>query len=217
MQQQQKNFLLSITHELRSPIAALIIALQTMQKRPDLPAEKSDALVKNSLQDISRLHMLVENLLLATKIEDPNFQMGYEECNLSEITEEVINKLKSSALTNRDFKTDIKSDVFIWGDRSGLTSVVTNLVENALKYSQSPIGIQLTEDVKEAMLTVADEGIGIPDTEKKKIFQKFYRIGMEETRKTKGTGLGLYIVKGILNFHRGSIQVRDNRPERCCV
>jgi len=188
VQQQQKNFLLSITHELRSPIAALIIALQTMQKRRDLPSEKSDALVNNSLQDISRLHILVENLLLATKIEDPNFQMGYEECNLSEITDNVIDKLKSSVLTNRDFKTAIKSDVFIWGDRSGLTSVVTNLVENALKYSQSPIGIQLTEDAKEAVLTVADEGVGIPDTEKKKEKNRTEKRVIDKKQKRQGRG-----------------------------
>ena len=83
MQQQQKNFLLSITHELRSPIASSKIAMQTLLKHSDLPKDKIEALLHNSISDMDRLHTLVENLLLAAKIEDHKFRIGRDACDLS--------------------------------------------------------------------------------------------------------------------------------------
>ncbi|MCY7409311.1 MAG: sensor histidine kinase [Chitinophagales bacterium] len=92
--------------------------------------------------------------------------------------------------------------------------MITNLIENAIKYStdQSKIRIDLKEVNEKVVLKIADDGLGIPDSEKKKVFQKFYRIGQEETRKTKGTGLGLFIVEKIMALHKGNVSVSDNLP-----
>jgi K+-sensing histidine kinase KdpD len=92
--------------------------------------------------------------------------------------------------------------------------VVTNLVENAVKYSPpcSEIGVNLKKKNGLICLEVSDKGIGIKDEEKHLIFDKFYRVGSEETRKTKGTGLGLYIVKEVLNNHHANIKVKNNAP-----
>jgi signal transduction histidine kinase len=212
---QQKNFLLSITHELRSPIASSKVAMQTLAKRHDLPRDKVDLLLHNSLNDMERLQGLVENILLAAKIEDHTFQIGNDACDLSEITNYVIEKAADTTAGNRRIDIDIKPEVLVIGDRMGLTSVITNLIENAIKYSTdaSIISISLFDDGDRVIFKIADNGLGIPDTEKKKIFQKFYRIGQEETRKTKGTGLGLYIVDRILELHKGKVSVRDNDPQ----
>lgn len=211
---QQKNFLLSITHELRSPIASSKIAIQTLGKHRDLPAEKKEMLLNNSLHDMDRLQGLVENLLLAAKIEDHSFSLRTEACNLSEITDMVIQKLRETTAMHQHFEMDVQPEVVVKGDRMALTSVVTNLVENAVKYSPegSTITIGLSADKEVATLSVSDNGPGIPEEEKKKIFRKFYRIGHEETRKTKGTGLGLYIVQRILALHHGRVNIKDNRP-----
>ncbi|MBA3647132.1 MAG: GHKL domain-containing protein [Chitinophagales bacterium] len=211
---QQKNFLLSITHELRSPIASSKVALQTLLKHPNLAKEKYEILLNNSVQDMDRLQGLVENLLLATKIEDHTFEMGKDACDLSDITKSVVEKTKEAISQRRVFETNILPDVMVLGDRMGLTSVVTNLVENAVKYSPEGnlIRVSLSEENNRAQLTVADNGFGIPDSEKKKIFQKFYRVGHEETRKARGTGLGLYIVDRILALHQGKVSVKDNQP-----
>ncbi len=214
MQRQQKNFLLSITHELRSPIASSKIAMHTLLKHKDLPPDKIQGLLHNSISDMDRLHTLVENLLLAAKIEDHSFRIGHDVCDLSVIVEHVIKKIRETYEVDREFQLQIKNEIMVIGDRSGLTSVITNLVENAVKYSVegSKISIALNDEDHRVIFRIADNGLGIPDDEKKKIFQKFYRVGQEETRRTKGTGLGLYIVKKILALHRGSVRVIDNPP-----
>ncbi len=210
----QKNFLLSITHELRSPIASSRIALQTMLKHAFLPREKEELLLTNSIHDMDRLQGLVENILLAAKIEDHTFQIGKAECDISEIVQTAVDKAKEVAAGQHSFETGIQQGVMVMGDRMGLTSVVTNLLENAMKYSPAGTVIcaEVTEDDKQVRISVADQGYGIPDREKKKVFDKFYRVGQEETRKTKGTGLGLYIVDRILALHKGKVSVRDNKP-----
>lgn len=212
---QQKNFLLSITHELRSPIASSKVAMQTLLLRESLPREKVELLLQNSLHDMDRLQGLVENILLAAKIEDHSFRIGKDSCNLSEIATTVLDKANEISGGRHTFEADIKPDVYVVGDRMALTSVVTNLVENAIKYSADAtcIRISVSEQNNHAHFSIADNGYGIPEEEKKKVFEKFYRVGQEETRKTKGTGLGLYIVQRILELHHGKVTVKDNLPK----
>ena len=95
-----------------------------------------------------------------------------------------------------------------------MTSLIVNLIENAIKYSaeETPIFVALSKEGDEAILEVKDQGFGISEEEKEKIFDKFYRVGNEETRQAKGTGLGLYIVKNIVNYHQGSIKMMNNTP-----
>ena len=110
---------------------------------------------------------------------------------------------------------EIEPKIEISGDKFALTSVVTNLIENAVKYSKpcQTVDVKLFSRDGQVHFQVADHGIGIADDEKSRIFNRFYRVGSEETRNTKGTGLGLYIVKQVLDKHEASIRVKDNRPE----
>jgi two-component system, OmpR family, sensor histidine kinase CiaH len=96
-----------------------------------------------------------------------------------------------------------------------LKLLVSNLLENANKYSpkDKPIMITLRESAEVVELSVKDEGCGISDEEKKNVFKKFYRIGNEQTRTAKGTGLGLYLCKKIADDHRGTITIEDNQPQ----
>jgi K+-sensing histidine kinase KdpD len=108
----------------------------------------------------------------------------------------------------------IAPDIFINGDHQLITALITNLIENAIKYSpkDSNITIKLQDQENAVKLVVMDEGIGISNEEKLRIFDKFYRIGNEDTRKTKGTGLGLYIAKNIVKLHHGNTTVSNNSP-----
>src|SRR6185295_10938010 len=135
LQQVQKNFLLSITHELRSPIASSKVAMQTLLKHSDLPKDKIETLLHNSISDMDRLHTRSENLLLAAKIEDHKFRIGRDACDLSEIVGEVVKKIQGTSGEQRQFDLSLEKEIMVIGDRSGLTSVITNLVENAVKYS----------------------------------------------------------------------------------
>ncbi len=210
---QQNNFLLSITHELKSPLASLKLSMQTIQKR-QLDAEQVKTMADMSLDDIERLESLVENILLASKIESTNFRLNKELIDLTSITKNILDRIKIKFKGQRNFKGQIEDNVYFYGDRFSFSAVIYNLIENAIKYSGegADIMVELKGDDNNIYMKISDTGIGIPEVEKGKIFGRFYRIGTEETRKTKGTGLGLFIVNQVVLMHSGKIEVKNNTP-----
>lgn len=210
---QQKNFLLSVTHELKSPLASIKLYLQTILKRELDPAQQK-SFITNSLKDIERLDDLVENMLLATKIESNSYTFPKENFNLSELVNSVAGRLQIHTCSSQIIKLSVQQGIMLKGDKFALTSVVTNLIENAVKYSPpcAEVQVSLKRSNGQIQFIVADSGIGINDQEKSRIFDKFYRVGSEDTRKTKGTGLGLFIVKQVLDKHQASIKVNNNQP-----
>src|SRR6201996_6613122 len=215
LQEQKKNFLLSVTHELKSPLASIKLLLQTIQKRDLTKAQILDFIDK-SLLDIERLDDMVENMLLASKIENSSYTFPKANFNVSVLVDSIVNRLQISKCDGNQqiIDAEIESKIEITGDKFALTSVVTNLIENAIKYSGpcETVAVKLFSKEGKVYLQVADHGIGIADNEKPKIFDKFYRVGSEDTRNTKGTGLGLYIVKEVLDKHEATIRVKDNSP-----
>lgn len=214
LSQQQKNFLLSVTHELKSPIASTKLQLQTLQKH-ELDRTKQKEIIANAISDTERLNNLVENILLAAKIENTTFPLNKEEYNLSEYITEGMNQTIQSFNYSQKVVLNIEPNIQMKIDRTSFPSIILNLVENAVKYSpaNSTITIALKKANEKVILSVADEGEGISNDEKASIFQKFYRVGNEEVRKTKGTGLGLYIVNYLVEQHNGVITVKDNAPK----
>jgi two-component system phosphate regulon sensor histidine kinase PhoR len=210
---QRRNFLLSITHELKSPISSIQLVLETFLKR-DLKKEQAEKLVQNALKETERLNTLVNDLLLSAKLE-ATYQPNREAIDLEELLDELIQKLESK-YPEAVFRFVPSGHVSTFtGDKLGITSVGLNLLENAVKYSPRPahIEVRLHQENGYIHLDVADQGFGIDDKEKSRIFDKFYRVGSEDTRKTKGTGLGLYIVYQIVRAHHGTITVKDNEPQ----
>lgn len=210
---QQNNFILSVSHELKTPIASSKLQLQTLLKH-ELNREKQIQLLNNALKETDRLHKLVDNVLLVTQVENKNSSSHLTPVNLSELIEHTIERYFEMYLENKWIKLAIEPNVFIKGDKDLLPSLIINLVENAIKYSYETLQVTLTlkTENNNVLFEVADNGCGIPDSEKQKIFEKFYRSGNEETRKTKGTGIGLFIVKQICNAHQALINVTDNKP-----
>ncbi|MBC7398741.1 MAG: two-component sensor histidine kinase [Mucilaginibacter sp.] len=215
LQEQKKNFLLSVTHELKSPLASIKILLQTIQKRDLTKAQIADFIGK-SLVDIERLDDMVENMLLASKIDNRSYTFPKANFSLSVLVDSIVNRLQINKCDGsmKIINAEIEPKIEFTGDKFALTSVVTNLVENAIKYSGpcEPVDVKLFQKDGKIHLQVADHGIGIADVEKSRIFERFYRVGSEDTRNTKGTGLGLFIVKQVLDKHEASIRVKDNRP-----
>ncbi|HEY1031037.1 MAG TPA: HAMP domain-containing sensor histidine kinase [Flavipsychrobacter sp.] len=211
LSRQQNNFMLSVTHELKSPIAAMKLNLQTLE-RHQLDLDKRNMLIERCVKEANRLNDLCNNMLLASQIEGKQYVPAKEALNLAEIVEESIHEYEGR-YPNR-FEMEEMVDTEIVGDKLMLQMALSNLVENALKYTPTTKPVRITVKKKNncAILQVADEGEGIPDSEKSKIFNKFYRIGNEETRRTKGTGLGLYLTSKIARQHKGKITVKDNDP-----
>jgi signal transduction histidine kinase len=210
----QRNFLLSVTHELKSPIASAKLQLQTLQKR-ELEKEKQQEIISNAISDTERLNNLVENILLAAKIDNSTFHLHREKTALSEYITANMNQMVRLFNYRQKVVLDIEKDIQLDIDKTTFPSIIINLFENAVKYSpgHSTITLLLKKQDNKVLLAVKDEGQGISEDDKKKIFEKFYRAGNEDTRRTKGTGLGLYIVKHIAEQHHGIITVRNNTPK----
>ena len=211
--QQSRNFLLSITHELKSPLASIRLILDTFGRR-ELPREKAEQLVRSGIRESDRLHELVNNLLFSARL-DSAYKPVFEEVHPAEIIPPILEKLKAKHPEVR-FETQVTPQLpTLWAEPAGITSILLNLAENAVKYSNAPaeVGIHLEQKGAYLVLRVLDKGFGIPDAERELIFKQFYRVGNEDTRKTKGTGLGLYIVDQIVRAHQGRIRVRSNEPK----
>jgi two-component system, OmpR family, phosphate regulon sensor histidine kinase PhoR len=210
---QQQNFLLSITHELKSPLASVQLILETIQKR-QLSQEQLQKLSSNGLNENDRLHRLVQDLLLAARVEG-GYEYAFEELNLNELLKECIAWAAPKFKGKIIFEEIEKHAILNNADRNTLSTAFSNLIENALKYASETDEIILKIENRKNQLCVdiSDKGPGIPKNERDKIFNKFYRIGNEDTRKSKGTGLGLYIVKKVIEAHKGTIIVKDNQPK----
>jgi len=207
----QKTFLHSVTHEFKSPVASMRLQLETLQKRSLTPEQQQQAL-SNAIDDTDRLDKLIEKILMAARIDSGEISIHVEFINLSEKLKEVIEQVNRS-YPQRSVVTNIQDNVPLNIDPWALNSIVTNLMENAFIYSQADkkVEVNLTTDANMVRLLVKDYGVGIPNDEKKKILQKFYRS--DATQGYKGTGLGLFLVDYFVKAHKGNIEVRDNKPQ----
>ena len=212
LQEQQQNFVMAITHELKTPIAVSRLNLETMQKY-SLEEEKRKKIVQATLQETLRLDTLINNILISSQLEGNAYSIAKDELNFSELVKDVVKGFQSR-YPERMMVTEINEEVELEGDTTLLKLLISNLLENANKYSpkEKAITLRLGKEAGKVLLEVADEGCGIPDEEKKAVFQKFYRIGNEQTRTTQGTGLGLYICKRLAKEHNGDILLKDNQP-----
>lgn len=203
LNKQQNNFLLSVTHEFKTPIAAIRLMLET-SKHPKIEITKQSELVDRSIQSTYRLEELAENMLTAMQIESNAYSYNLETVNWSEL---IRNSIQNQSI-NGEIRAEIANHISVQGDDFILRMVINNLIENAFKYSgNNPIEVSLKQEGKWKVLSIKDQGIGIRKKDLKNIFKKFYRVQDEETRIAKGTGLGLFIVKQAIEKHQGRVEV----------
>ena len=212
-QQQQQNFVMAITHELKTPLSVSRLNLETLQ-RYKLDEEKREKLLQMTMQETLRLDNLINNILISSQLDGRSYRISKEELNLSDLVKDVAHQF-TMRYHDRRLIENLQEEVEIDGDPLLLKLLVSNLLENANKYSpkDKAITIELKENPESVALSVKDEGCGIKDGEKTNVFKKFYRIGDERTRTTKGTGLGLYLCKKIAKDHGGEISIEDNKPQ----
>lgn len=212
VQQQQQNFMMAVTHELKTPISVVRLNLETLQKY-SLEPDKQRRLIRTTLEETSRLNFLTNNILMSSQLEGGGYNFAREELDLSSLLNDTIQDFRNR-FPDRTFKQQIDPDADIKGDPLLLQMLINNLLENAVKYSprEAPITAVLTQHDNSIELNISDEGPGIAEEERKKIFEKFYRIGNESTRKAQGTGLGLYLCSKIAADHNADISVTNNTP-----
>ena len=207
--------MLAVTHELKTPIAVTKLSLETM-KRHQLSEEKQQKLLGDAINETERLDMLCNNILLSSQMESGGYQSNKQEFNCSSMTHLAVSSF-AKRYPSRKFEVDIPEEVLGFGEEFLIRLVLNNLIENAIKYTPAnmPITVSLAENSQEITISVADLGNGIADNDKSKVFEKFYRLEDEQIRKTKGTGLGLYLSSKIIHDHKGELSVTDNHPNGC--
>ncbi|MBC7946980.1 MAG: two-component sensor histidine kinase [Chitinophagaceae bacterium] len=212
IQQQQQNFMMAVTHELKTPISVIKLNIETLQKY-SLDVDRQKKLIGVMLKETSRLNFLTNNILIASQLEGGGYQFTKEELDLSDLLKDCIQDFRAR-FPHREFSSSAEQGVDIKGDPLLLQMMINNLLENAVKYSpkETPVLAVLRKEPAAVILQIIDEGPGIPDEEKKMVFRKFYRIGHEATRKTQGTGLGLYLCRKIARDHNADILVTNNIP-----
>ena len=207
--ERERQFVTNASHDLKTPIAAIRGHVKLIKRRgethPEVIPKSLDFIDKESL----RLEKLSHQLLLLDQRKD---KVSKEKLDLSELVLDEIER--SQTLNNREFISLIEEKIVIEGIRSDFQQIFQNLIENAIKYSfeHTPVQITLKEEGKSIIFTVTDEGVGIDDKEKRRVFERFYRADDSRTSKIEGSGIGLAIVRKILESYDGTIEIKDNLP-----
>ena len=187
--------------------------IETLLKR-DLDTTQQNKLLEATLKETKRLDALSNNILLASQLDMGQYETNQQELDLSKLVKEASQSFQER-FPMRLLNIFIETSIFIQGEALLIQMLLNNLLDNANKYSpaHTPIDVHLQRKQQQLILTVKDLGIGIPVNDQEKIFEKFYRVGSETTRSSKGTGLGLYLCKKITAFHNASLQVKSNEGQ----
>lgn len=209
---QQQNFMMAVTHELKTPIAVTQLNIETLLKR-DLEPAQQKKLIENTLKETKRLDTLCNNILLASQLDMGKYESEKQIIDIAAIAMQAIGSFKER-YPDRLIEYTCNEVLPIKGETILIQLLINNLLDNAHKYSPltQPITLRVYSNSQSHILEVADEGAGIPVEERKKVFEKFYRMGEENTRTSKGTGLGLFLCKKIADFHGATIKISDHVP-----
>lgn len=211
LNQLQSNFVSSMTHELKSPLASIQLYLETL-KYHDVSREESRDFVETMLNDTERLSGLIENILQSSHPDPKNMQNEFQPVDLNAFLEEVVEGHKPQFRENKiELVKDLAPVPIIMMDKRSMRMVFNNLMSNALRYTlaahDTSVSVRLSADSRNCHIVFEDKGIGLNENERKRIFRKFYRVSMPETQNIVGAGLGLYISSEIVKNHGGRITV----------
>lgn len=206
---QQRNFVSSVTHELRSPLASLQLSFETLQKQ-NVPVEIRHQLNEMALSDIDRLARLVDRILISARLDRgiAGFDATLEEITMRNFTQEIIDASShlDTDLSSR-IHVNLPYDFSIWAPRQPLSLILRNLLENAVSYSPAKtlIEIKIQDEGTDFHLSVRDKGYGLNKKDLRRIFKMFHRTSAATKKAIPGTGLGLYIVKSMTKLMNGRV------------
>ncbi len=210
--QRQRAFLDAVTHEMKTPLASLRLYLDTLMRR-DPEREHRERFLARMDEDLERLDRTVDQVLAAARAEEPGRRAVRGVVALREVLESCIEEVRERhRLPGDAVALDGACDPIVLGDRTELTVVFRNLLENAVQYSVEPVEVKVrVSDAREGRVCVdiSDRGIGIPVGELRKIYQRFYRVGRDVQRAAAGLGLGLFIVRNLVRRQGGRVEARS--------
>lgn len=209
LNQMQSNFVASVSHELKSPLASIQLYLETL-KYQEVSKEEEKDFIETMLSDTARLSGLIENILQSSKADPKSMELQLQKVDLGKFLSEVVQDHKRQ-FEERKCKVDLQLEAspILTLDRRALQMVFNNLIGNALRYSpaNSSLKINLHRAGRYWEIDFADKGIGFEKKDMKKVFKKFYRVQNEDTQNIEGAGLGLFISREIVKNHKGKLKV----------
>ena len=216
---QLNRFNSDVSHELRTPLTAIRGEIETVLRHP-----RDEAYYRTSMESIlyetGQIEAIVENLLVLSKYSKEGFSQSYEVVDLSTLLLNVLEKYEHK-IREGQYSIDLSrfASVSFACNKQLIATVFSNLLDNALKYSpeHSRLTLSLYEEDGTPQFCIEDEGVGIPEEDLNKITERFYRVDQSRTRKIKGFGLGLSIVKNILDLHGASLTITSKEGEGSTV
>lgn len=211
----QERFIDSVTHELKSPLASIKLCLETMG-RQGLPTARRESLREMMLEDVDRLNAFIDDVLEASRLSLGRRPWQIADVALSELAVHCAARVtRRHKLPSDAIELHVADGLTVRTDATALEVVVRNLLDNAVKYSESPVRVHLRADAEpdgRVRLEVRDQGIGMAPKYLRRVFDRFFRVPHENVRERKGTGLGLFVVAALVRDLGGSIEARSEGP-----
>ena len=202
---EKRDFVATVSHELRTPMAGVYGAAQTLLRTDvDLNVEQRTELLQLIAVQAERLSQIINDLLLATSLDHRQLQVSHERVDVDELLQRTLD-----VVGRRDVKMGVRHKSYVLGDRDRIQQILVNLLDNASKYGDPPVTVDVTPAGEAIAIAVSDSGPGIPREEQQRIFEKFYRSDPELIRAPSGTGLGLYIARELAERMGGTLEVRS--------
>ena len=206
----QRQFVGDAAHELRSPIASLRVQLEVAQRLDQTGAMRE--LTEDALVDVDRLSQLIDDLLTLARSDERGPTQVRLPVDLAELACAAVAGYRDARVPVGYQDAEGAGPVIVLGDRDGLYRVLVNLLDNAVRYANSAVTVEVARMDPQAVLRVADDGPGVPANKRERVFDRFYRLDTARARPQGGTGLGLPIVREIVTSHGGTVTLHDNQP-----
>jgi signal transduction histidine kinase len=210
--EQHDSFINAVTHELKTPVASIRLHLETLQRR-ELPEAQKQEFYGLMLSDTDRLTQTVEQVLRAGRAGDKKAGREKSAVDFRQLVRESMEAARNrhhlpAEVLHYEEASNNGTGMPVRGSEEDLRTAVFNVLDNAIKYSGDQVNVRVrleTPDEKRIVLSVQDQGVGIPPDDMKSIFKRFYRVNRRSLAHVKGTGLGLFIVKSIAQKHGGKV------------
>lgn len=205
----RRDFVANISHELKTPIGALSLLSEAVLSAKNEPASV-EKFASRMQQEAKRLTELVQEIINLSRLQDSDPLQIAEPLSVGELISEAVDQCQTTSEARKiGLSVSEQTDVKVFGDRDQLLMAIHNLIENAINYSPENTNVSISTSTEADIVTisVADQGIGIPESDLERIFERFYRVDPARSRETGGTGLGLSIVKHVAAKHGGEIKV----------
>lgn len=212
-ERRKNDFVSMVSHELKTPLTSILLYSQVLQRRYKALPEEIDYQISSKIEmQTTKMVSMIHDFLSLARIEEGKLQIRKETFSLLDLFEDTRNEAELITI-NHSLKVDCDENIKVSADRDKIGQVMTNLVSNAIKYSpaggQVNIGCTLVDG--KVQIYVTDQGVGISDSDQKKLFERFYRVDNEEVANVGGFGIGLYIVAEILRLHQSTIVVESEK------